>query len=171
VTIAERYRAINSDFGQKQRLGLRTRLEVKAKGKCQCGKPFSKEKIVIGHGTPQQFFAESCIPLTDAIRWCNDDKNLFLMHEKCNALLGTRNLKGFFKKTPTRLGPHITPLHVKLAQRIRDLRDFSQEELASRAGLHSNTIRRLETLRYDPKLSTINAIAKVLKIKVSKLVQ
>lgn len=66
-----------------------------------------------------------------------------------------------------------THAHACVAAQIRRLRkkkDMSQEELAFRAGLHPNTIRRLETLKYDPKLSTINRIAKVLKVRIRVLV-
>lgn len=73
---------------------------------------------------------------------------------------------------PTSRATH-TRAHACIAKEIRKLRKkngMSQEELAFRAGLHSNTIRRLETLRFDPKLSTINKIAKVLKVKIRVLV-
>ena len=57
--------------------------------------------------------------------------------------------------------------------RIRELRNkrrWSQEMLAERAGLSRTYLARLETARQDPTLSTLEKIAKALRVKVSVLV-
>jgi transcriptional regulator with XRE-family HTH domain len=67
-----------------------------------------------------------------------------------------------------------TGVHYCVAREIKRLRrkkKLSQETLADLAGLHVNTIRRLETLRYDPTLSTLNKIAQALGVRLTMLVR
>lgn len=56
----------------------------------------------------------------------------------------------------------------KLAE-WRKRRGFSQRALAQAAKVSYVTIARLETERFDPRLSTLRQLAKVLKVKVSQL--
>jgi DNA-binding XRE family transcriptional regulator len=44
-------------------------------------------------------------------------------------------------------------------------------ELAKRSGVHLVTLARIESGKYDPRLSTVLKIAKALKVKVSDLVE
>ena len=67
---------------------------------------------------------------------------------------------------------HMAPRET-VAMRIRELRNkrgWSQEMLAERAGLSRTYLARLETARQDPTLSTLEKIAKALRVKVSVLV-
>ena len=60
-----------------------------------------------------------------------------------------------------------------VAMRIRALRNkrrWSQGRLAEQAGLSRTYLARLETARQDPTLSTLEKIAKALRVKVSALV-
>jgi transcriptional regulator with XRE-family HTH domain len=60
-----------------------------------------------------------------------------------------------------------------LAMRIKLLREqrrMTQEQLAARAGISRGYLARLETARQDPRLSTIEKLAKALKVKVAELV-
>ena len=59
-----------------------------------------------------------------------------------------------------------------LAMRIKLLREqrgMTQEELAARAGISRGYLARLETARQDPRLSTIEKLAKALKVKAAEL--
>jgi transcriptional regulator with XRE-family HTH domain len=56
----------------------------------------------------------------------------------------------------------------KLAQ-CRKRRGFSQRALAQAAKVSYVTIARLETGKFDPRLSTLRLLAKVLKVKVRDL--
>ena len=51
----------------------------------------------------------------------------------------------------------------------RKRRGFSQRALAKLANVSYVTIARLETDKFDPRLSTLRQLAKVLKVKVSQL--
>lgn len=51
----------------------------------------------------------------------------------------------------------------------RERRGFTQEQLATRAGVSRPYLARLETARQDPKLSTLEKIAKALRVKVAAL--
>lgn len=55
----------------------------------------------------------------------------------------------------------ITPLVATLAQ-ARKLQQMTQAELASQAGLSRMTVQRLESNGLDPRLSTLNEMARVL---------
>ena len=56
----------------------------------------------------------------------------------------------------------------KLAQ-WRKRRGFTQRSLAKLSQVSHVTIARLETARFDPRLSTLRQLAKVLKVKVRDL--
>jgi transcriptional regulator with XRE-family HTH domain len=60
-----------------------------------------------------------------------------------------------------------------MAKRLRQLRDdrgLSQRALAKKAGISREYLARLETGRQDPTLSTLEKIAKALKVKVGAIV-
>jgi len=57
----------------------------------------------------------------------------------------------------------------KLA-RVRDKRGLSQRALAKLSNVGYVTIARIEMERIDPRVSTLKALAKALKVKVSELV-
>jgi transcriptional regulator with XRE-family HTH domain len=63
----------------------------------------------------------------------------------------------------------------KLMKRLKRLRKarnhMTQAELAKRAGLSPGYIARLETGRHDPTLSTLEKLAKALRVKVAKLLE
>ena len=56
----------------------------------------------------------------------------------------------------------------KLAE-WRKRRGFSQRALAQAAKVSYVTIARLETEKFDPRLSTLRLLAKVLRVKVRDL--
>jgi transcriptional regulator with XRE-family HTH domain len=63
---------------------------------------------------------------------------------------------------------------VKLAAKLRALRErrgMSQEQLAEAAGLGRSHLARLETARQDPTLTTIEKLAKALKVKPAELLK
>ena len=53
----------------------------------------------------------------------------------------------------------------------RERRGMTQEQLAERAGISRPYLARLETARQDPKLSTLEKIARALKVDVTKLLK
>ena len=57
----------------------------------------------------------------------------------------------------------------KLAD-IRKAKGLSQRRLAKLSGVGHITIARIETGGCDPRLSTVQALAKALEVKISKLV-
>ena len=62
----------------------------------------------------------------------------------------------------------------RMAMRIkaeRRKRGWSQEELADKAGLSRTYLARLETARQDPTLSTLEKLAKALRVTVAKLLK
>jgi transcriptional regulator with XRE-family HTH domain len=61
-----------------------------------------------------------------------------------------------------------------MALRLRELRKergISQEELAERASISRTYLARLETARQDPTLSTLEKLAKALKVPVERLLK
>jgi transcriptional regulator with XRE-family HTH domain len=48
---------------------------------------------------------------------------------------------------------------------------MSQEDLATRASISRTYLARLETARQDPTLSTLEKLAKALKVPVAKLLK
>jgi len=62
----------------------------------------------------------------------------------------------------------------RVAMRVKEWRDrrgLTQEQLAEKAGISRGYLARLETARQDPKLSTLEKIAKALKVDVAKLLK
>lgn len=60
----------------------------------------------------------------------------------------------------------------RMAHRIRGLRErrgLTQERLATLAGISRGYLARLETARHDPTLTTLEKLAKALKVKVWEL--
>lgn len=55
-------------------------------------------------------------------------------------------------------------------KKLREARGLTQEALAAKAGISRAYLARLETGRHDPHLSRLRALAKVLRVKVSALV-
>jgi len=53
---------------------------------------------------------------------------------------------------------------------IRKKKKLSQRGLAELSGINHITIARIETGVFDPRLSTLRALAKALKVKISDLV-
>jgi transcriptional regulator with XRE-family HTH domain len=67
----------------------------------------------------------------------------------------------------------MTPIKT-VAMRLKELRKargMSQEVLASRASISRTYLARLETARQDPTLSTLEKLAKALKVPVEKLLK
>jgi len=67
----------------------------------------------------------------------------------------------------------MTPVN-RLAARLKALRatrGLSQEQLAERAGISRTYLARLETARQDPTLSTMERLAKALKVAVAELLK
>ena len=56
-------------------------------------------------------------------------------------------------------------------RKLRQARDLSQAALAERAELSREYVNKIEAGRYDPPLSTLNRLAKALRVKVTDLVQ
>jgi transcriptional regulator with XRE-family HTH domain len=56
-------------------------------------------------------------------------------------------------------------------QSARHDRDWSQEKLGDRSGLHPTEISRLERAVRDPRLGTIVRLAKALKVPAAKLLE
>ena len=54
---------------------------------------------------------------------------------------------------------------------LRGEQRLTQADLAKRAHVSPGYIARLETLRHDPKLSTLVKIAKALNVTVAELLQ
>ena len=59
----------------------------------------------------------------------------------------------------------------KTLKRLRIAKKFSQAVLAERAGLSREYVNKIEAGRYDPPLSTINALAKALGLKPARLLE
>ncbi len=54
---------------------------------------------------------------------------------------------------------------------IRKKKKLSQRALAELSGINQVTIARIETGVFDPRLSTLRALAKALKVKIADLVE
>ncbi len=62
----------------------------------------------------------------------------------------------------------------KLGMRLKKIRvekKLSQATLAKRADLSREYVNKIEAGRYDPPLSTIEALARALRVKVTELVK
>ena len=61
-----------------------------------------------------------------------------------------------------------------LAMRLKALREqrgMTQEQLAERAGISRGYLARLETARQDPRLSTLERLAKALRVNIDRLLK
>ena len=56
-------------------------------------------------------------------------------------------------------------------KRLRTARRLTQDSLARKAGISREYIARLEGGRHDPSLSTLQKLAKALKVKVGDLLK
>jgi transcriptional regulator with XRE-family HTH domain len=54
---------------------------------------------------------------------------------------------------------------------LREQRELSQAALAEKVGVSREYIARLETGRHDPPLSTLEKLAKALKVKLGRLLE
>jgi transcriptional regulator with XRE-family HTH domain len=54
-------------------------------------------------------------------------------------------------------------------KKLRTVRGLSQRALAERAGISREYLARLETARQDPTLSTLEKLARALRVKLSAL--
>ena len=66
----------------------------------------------------------------------------------------------------------MTPTARQMGMKLRKLRTakkLSQAALAKRAGYSREYVNKIEAGRYDPPLSTINALAKALGVPVTAL--
>jgi transcriptional regulator with XRE-family HTH domain len=64
--------------------------------------------------------------------------------------------------------------HEKLSRRLkqyREARGWTQAQLAERAGFSRAYVARLEIGRHDPTLSTLETLAKALRVKVTRLLE
>jgi transcriptional regulator with XRE-family HTH domain len=60
----------------------------------------------------------------------------------------------------------------KIAMRLKQLRakrGWTQEQLAEKAGINRGYLARLETGRHDPTITTLEKLAKALKVKTAEL--
>jgi transcriptional regulator with XRE-family HTH domain len=68
----------------------------------------------------------------------------------------------------------MTPSAKQVGMRLRRLRQakkLSQAALAARAGFSREYVNKIEAGRYDPPLSTLNSLAKALRVKVGDLLR
>jgi transcriptional regulator with XRE-family HTH domain len=68
----------------------------------------------------------------------------------------------------------MTPSPSQMGKTLRKLRrekGLSQAALADRADLSREYVNKIEAGKYDPPLSTINALAKALRVKPSRLLE
>jgi transcriptional regulator with XRE-family HTH domain len=65
--------------------------------------------------------------------------------------------------TPTQMGRRL--------KQLREARDLSRQELAERADISREYLRRLEAGRQDPTVGTLQRLAKALGVKVTKLLE
>ena len=69
-------------------------------------------------------------------------------------------------------GVTVSAIVKQLGRRVRDLRDkrqMTQAALAAKAGISREYLARLEIGRHEPTLSTLQALAKALRVKVGGL--
>jgi len=62
----------------------------------------------------------------------------------------------------------------RVAMRLKEWRErrgMTQEQLAKKAGISRGFLARLETARHDPKLSTLEKLARALKVDIAKLLK
>jgi transcriptional regulator with XRE-family HTH domain len=66
------------------------------------------------------------------------------------------------------------PLVDKVAARIKTLRErrgMTQEVLAAKAGISRAYLARVETVRHEPTLTTLEKLAKALRVRVGRLLE
>ena len=63
---------------------------------------------------------------------------------------------------------HITQRFPAILRALRARRGWTVRELGERAGLTHGTISHLETGRYEPRLSTLDALARALNVRPGK---
>lgn len=56
-------------------------------------------------------------------------------------------------------------------KQLREARDLSRQELAERAGISREYMRRLEAGHQDPTIGTLQRLAKALGVKVTRLLE
>lgn len=56
-------------------------------------------------------------------------------------------------------------------KQLRKRRKMSQEQLAEKAGVSRSYLARVETARQDPTLSTIEKLAKALRVRPARLLE
>ena len=59
----------------------------------------------------------------------------------------------------------------KRIKAVREKRGLTQEALAEKAGVSRGYLARLETGRHDPAVSTVEKLAKALRVKVTDLLK
>ena len=59
----------------------------------------------------------------------------------------------------------------KTIRKLRREKGLSQATLANRAGLSREYVNKIEAGKYDPPLSTLNALAKALRVKPARLLE
>ena len=62
----------------------------------------------------------------------------------------------------------------RVAMRLKEWRErrgMTEKQLATKAGISRGYLARLETARQDPKLSTLEKLAKALKVDSAKLLK
>jgi DNA-binding XRE family transcriptional regulator len=56
-------------------------------------------------------------------------------------------------------------------RKLRQAKQLSQAVLAERTAFSRESVNKIEADRYDPPLSTLNSLAKALRVKVEALVR
>lgn len=54
---------------------------------------------------------------------------------------------------------------------IRNKRGLSQEQVAERSGVHATEVSRIESGKRDPRVSTVERLAKAVKVKPGELLE
>ena len=59
----------------------------------------------------------------------------------------------------------------KKLKALRHARGWTQEELAQKSGINRGYLARLETGYHDPTLTTVQILARALRVKIARLVE
>jgi transcriptional regulator with XRE-family HTH domain len=62
-----------------------------------------------------------------------------------------------------KLGPNLREARLKL--------EFSQEQVAERSGVHATEVSRIEAGKRDPRVSTVERLAKAVKLRPGQLLE
>lgn len=54
---------------------------------------------------------------------------------------------------------------------VRNKRGLSQEQVAERSGVHATEVSRIESGKRDPRVSTVERLAKAVKVKPGELLE